>query len=65
MSPSPDPGPNPLDRVEDVPRILAAMQRAVREALLEHKRLGNPVAVWRDGRVVWLQPDEIPEEPEP
>ena len=51
---------NPLDRVEDVPRILAAMRRAVRAALLEHKRLGNPVAVWRDGRVVWLSPDEIP-----
>jgi hypothetical protein len=43
-----------------VPRILAAMRRAVREALLEHKRLGNPIAVWREGRVVWLQPDEIP-----
>ena len=54
-------GPSPLERVEDVPRIMAAMQRAVREALLEHKRLGNPIAVWREGRVVWLQPDEIPE----
>jgi hypothetical protein len=38
------------------------MRRAVREALLEHKRLGNPIAVWREGRVVWLQPDEIPED---
>ena len=60
MSPLQDSGPNPLDRVEDLPRILAAMRRAVREALLEHKRLGNPIAVWREGRVVWLAPDEIP-----
>ena len=60
MNRSPESEPNPLDRVEDVPRILAAMRRAVREALLEHKRLGNPIAVWREGRVVWLQPDEIP-----
>ena len=60
MSTSPDSGPSPLDRVEDVSRILAAMRRAVREALLEHKRLGNPVAVWREGCVVWLTPDEIP-----
>jgi hypothetical protein len=60
MSPPPDSGSGPLDRVEDVPRILAAMRRAVREAVLEHKRLGNPIAVWREGRVVWLQPDEIP-----
>ena len=49
----------PVDRVEDIPRILKAMQEAVREALLRHKRLGNPVAVWREGRVVWLAPEDI------
>jgi hypothetical protein len=38
------------------------MTQAVREALLRHKRLGNPVAVWREGRVVWLRPEEIPVE---
>lgn len=36
-----------------------AITRATREALLMHKRAGNPVAVWRDGRVVLLQPEEI------
>ena len=51
--------PAPLDRVEDVPRILKAMREAVREALLRHKRLGNPVAVWHEGRVVWLAPEDI------
>ena len=51
--------PAPVDRVQDLPRILKAMRAAVREALLTHKRLGNPVAVWREGRVVWLSPDEI------
>lgn len=30
--------------------------------LLRHKLLGQPVVVWRDGKVVWLQPDEIPVE---
>jgi hypothetical protein len=54
----------PLERVEDVPRILRAMAEAVREALLVHKRLGNPVAVWRDGHVVWLAPEEIPVGPD-
>ncbi len=53
---------NPLERVEDLPRILRAMAEAVREALLQHKRLGNPVAVWQEGRVVWLAPEEIPVE---
>jgi hypothetical protein len=52
--------PTPLDRVDDVPRILKAMRRAVREALLVHKKLGNPVAVWQDGRVVWIAPEDIP-----
>jgi len=53
------PEPSPAERVNDLPRILEAITTAVREAVLEHKRLGNPIAVWRDGRVVWLQPDEI------
>ena len=39
--------------------ISEACQRAVREALIKHKKAGNPVAVSRDGKVVILQPDEI------
>lgn len=33
------------------------MQRAVREAIAEHHRLGHPVAISRDGRAGWLYPD--------
>jgi len=44
----------------DVEKVTAALQRAVREALERHRRLGNPVCVWRDGRVVWLSPEELP-----
>jgi hypothetical protein len=36
-----------------------ALRRAVREALLRHKKLGNPIAVWEDSRVVWIPPEEI------
>lgn len=39
--------------------INKAYDRAVREALLKHKRAGNPVPIERDGKLVWLQPDEI------
>jgi hypothetical protein len=35
------------------------LRRAVREALLVHKKLGNPVATSRDGVVVIVPPDEI------
>jgi hypothetical protein len=34
--------------------ILEVAQRAVAEALELHRALGNPVAEWRDGRVVWV-----------
>lgn len=46
----------------DTARIEAALRVAVRRALRDHKRAGNPIAVWRDGRVVWLPPEEIPED---
>jgi hypothetical protein len=37
-----------------------ALRRAVREALLLHKKLGNSIAVWEDGKVVILPPERIP-----
>jgi hypothetical protein len=37
----------------------AALQKAGQEAVLEHARSGFPVATWKDGKVVWLQPDEV------
>lgn len=37
----------------------AAVNHAIREATLRHARLGHPVATWRNGRVVWLQPHEV------
>jgi len=45
----------------DKGKIESALRAAVRAALLRHKRAGNPVAVWRDGKVVQLRPEEIPE----
>lgn len=45
-----------LARGEDADR---AVKQAVHDALLDHKRAGNPVAVWRDGKVVIVPPEEI------
>jgi len=53
---------SPAERVHDIPRILEQMGLAVREALLQHKRAGNPIAVWRKGRVEIIQPEDIPVE---
>lgn len=57
--------PSLSERLVDVPLIEAALARAVREALLRHRQAGNPIAEWRDGRVVWLAPDDIPVSPGP
>ena len=36
-----------------------AMRKAVKEALLRHKRAGVPIAVWRSGEVVLVKPTQI------
>ena len=46
-------------RLADPAILQAALQRAGREALLQHARAGNSVSVVRDGKVVWLTPEEI------
>jgi hypothetical protein len=54
------PSDRPLsERVQDINLIENALARAVREALLRHKQAGNPIAVWRDGAVVWIAPEDI------
>jgi hypothetical protein len=50
----------PAERVDDIPRILRALREAVQEALQQHKQAGNPVAVWRNERVEWIRPEDIP-----
>lgn len=37
-----------------------ALIRGVRRALAVHKRLGQSIVIWRDGKVVWVPADEIP-----
>jgi hypothetical protein len=36
-----------------------AMNEAAIEAIAEHKRLGHPIWIWRDGKVVKVPPEEI------
>lgn len=41
------------------------LKQAVNQALLRHRLLGNSVAVWKDGQVVTIPPEEIviPDDP--
>ena len=57
---------NVNDRIESLSQIftdselvLRAMRAAVREALRDHKRAGNSVAIRRDGRSIVIPPEEI------
>jgi hypothetical protein len=36
-----------------------ALARGVRDALMRHVRAGVPAVEWRDGKSVWLSPEEI------
>ena len=31
-----------------------AIKVAVRKTILDHKRTGDPIAVWKNGKVVWI-----------
>jgi hypothetical protein len=47
-------------RFGDDDRVDSLVKLAVRRALFRHKRLGNPIAVWQDGRPVWMPAKDIP-----
>lgn len=49
-------GRAPADLVLDTARATRAMRAAVRDALLAHKRDGDPIAVWRDAMWSGSQP---------
>lgn len=48
-----------LRAFEEGTPIDEAIAEGVREARRRHKLLGNPVAEWRDGKVVIVPPEEI------
>lgn len=49
-----------IDRIFEEGRLIdRALVESVKQALLVHKRAGNPVAEWRDGKVVLIQPEDI------
>jgi len=48
------------ERFRDIEGSLAAIRLGVRRALWRHKQLGQSVAIWEDGKVVILKPEDIP-----
>ena len=52
--------PNVERVMADGKAIDRAINRGIRDALLQHKRAGNPIAAWANGKVVWIKPQDIP-----
>jgi hypothetical protein len=61
--------PTITELFDDGTVIDEALLEAARDARRFHKAIGNPMATWRDGKVVWVQPEDIvvdaPEDDEP
>ncbi|TET34118.1 MAG: hypothetical protein E3J72_15205 [Planctomycetota bacterium] len=45
--------------MKDGKLVDAALAAGVREALIRHIKAGEPVVEWKDGKTVWLPPEEI------
>lgn len=54
-----DAEPTLTELFEDGRAIDEALKEAARDARRLHKALGNPMATWKDGQVVWIQPADI------
>ncbi len=37
-----------------------ALQEAVADTIEDHRRTGDPIAIWRDGKVVLVPADQLP-----
>ncbi len=48
--------------LSDIPieiRAEEAMKRAVEKTIEEHRRTGDPIVIWRDGKVVKIPADQM------
>ncbi len=65
MEDRPDRGKALEALLQDDTLIGDALRTAAREAVREHKEEGLPLAMWRDGKVVWVPAEELEAEVEP
>jgi hypothetical protein len=54
-----DPEPTLKELFEDGRAIDEALKEAARDARRLHEARGTPMATWKDGQVVWIQPEDI------
>lgn len=56
----PDNARKSVDEIfEEGVEIDKALKRGVRKALILHKKLGFPIVVEKNGKIVWIKPEDI------
>ena len=57
----PDTQTKPMTEIlEEDAAIEAALERAFWKAVRQHKQAGLPMVFWKDGKIVWVPPEELP-----
>jgi predicted ABC-type ATPase len=59
IRPMSDTEPTITELFDEGTAIDQALRDAARDARRFHKAIGNPMATWEDGKVVWVQPEDI------
>lgn len=49
----------PITIIERTEKIKESFQKGVAQALSQHKVKGNPIAVWRDGKIEYIPAEKI------
>jgi hypothetical protein len=58
-----DESPRDISEILSDPTVLdEAAEEAAQDAIQRHKQMGLPLAVWRNGAVAWVTPEELQEE---
>ncbi|MCO4099725.1 MAG: hypothetical protein HEQ38_10060 [Gemmatimonas sp.] len=53
--------PNDAPRPERIEDALFYVNQALRREMAVHKAMGVPWVVWREGKVHWIAPEDLPD----
>lgn len=61
MTNTPDINDDPISKIlNDPKKVTQIIQTGIKAALMKHKQAGNPICEWRDNKIVWIPPEQIP-----
>jgi hypothetical protein len=50
---------SPAELVLDTDRTMRAIRSASRQALIDHRRRGDPIVIWEEGHPRWVPAEDI------